>query len=277
MAKRNDLRQMWQIQVPKLALKQKYLMHSLFSITSLHMAISHPESQSLHIDRAIRYYNICLPEFTSNLQHITPENSSSLFICAALTIIFAFSLPLLRPHEEPTSALEEISGIFALLRGIPFVMRGMFEWIRQSEIGPLFVDRAVDRSIVLSDDVIDALKLLEDRNQLTSKSESEKDTYTLAIQRLKEGFMVISSKDRENGMVLGWVIQIGQEYIAFLRSRQQMALVILAYYGVLLDGIRDTWWVMGWGRNLIQELNQVVDDEWKSLMVWPMNKVTMGR
>lgn len=278
MGNRKDLCQMWQIQVPKLALKHRYLKHSLFSITALHMALSHPENQSVYIDRAIRYYNICLPEFALTLQHITQENCTSLFICAALTIVFAFNLPILRPHEEPTSPIEEMSGIFTLLRGIPFVMGGMCKWLRESEIAPLFIGRSVDKSIVLSDDIIDALKRLEVWNQLTSKLESEKDTYTRAIKGLKEGFMVIASKDGENGMVLGWPIQVGQEFIAFLRSRQPMALVLLAYFAVLLDEIRDTWWVMGWGRKLIQELNQaVVDDEWKSLMVWPMNKIAMGK
>lgn len=158
------------------------------------------------------------------------------------------------------------------------MMGGMCKWLRESEIAPLFIGRSVDKSIVLSDDIIDALKRLEVWNQLTSKSESEKDTYTRAIKGLKEGFMVIASKDGENGMVLGWPIQVGQEFVAFLRSRQPMALVLLAYFAVLLDEIRDTWWVMGWGRKLIQELNQaVVDDEWKSLMVWPMDKIAMGK
>lgn len=276
MAHRDDLRQMWQIQVPKLALKHKYLMHSLLSITALHMALTNPGSQSLYIDRAIRYYNISLPEFTLKLRHITQENSTALFTCAALTTIFAFSLPMLRPHEEPTSPIDELSGIFMLLRGVPLVIGDMWPWVKDSEIGPLFAGRELDDSIVLSDDVTEALKRLEDRNQLMSRSDSEKHTYTIAIQGLKEAFMVIASKDRDNGMVFKWPMSVDQDYIPSLRSRQQMALVILAHYAVILDGIRDTWWVMGWGSKLIQELNQVVDDEWKSLMVWPVDKITMG-
>lgn len=277
MADRDDIRRMWQIQVPKMALKQKYLMHSLFSVTALHMGHSYPENQSLYIDRAIRYHNIALQEFSVELQGITPENSASIFTCATLTVVFALSLALLRPHKEPTSLIEELSGIFLLLRGVPLVIGEMWHVLRESEIAPLFAGRELDDSIVLPDDVINAIRLLEDRNQLVSRLDSERDTYSLAIQGLKECFKRISSKDRDKGMVLSWPISVSQEYIAFLRSRQPMALVILAHYGVILDEIRDAWWAMGWGSRLIQELNQVVEGEWKSLLVWPMDKIAIGR
>ncbi|KFZ19963.1 hypothetical protein V502_03422 [Pseudogymnoascus sp. VKM F-4520 (FW-2644)] len=277
MASRDDLRRMWQIQVPRMALKKKYLMHSLFSVTALHMARSHPENQSSYIDRAIRHHNIALQEFSLNLQSITQENITSLFTCATLTVIFALSLAISRPHEEPTGPIEELLDIFMLLRGVPLFLGEMWDWVRESEIAPLFAGRESDDSIVLSDDVIDAIKLLKDRNQLMSRSDSERHTYTLAIQGLEECFKLISSKDRDNGMVLSWPISVSQEYIAFLRSRQQMALVILAHYAVILDEIRDAWWAMGWGSKLIQELHQVVEDDWKSLLVWPMDKIVIGR
>ncbi|KFY88171.1 hypothetical protein V498_06885 [Pseudogymnoascus sp. VKM F-4517 (FW-2822)] len=276
-AHRDDLRLMWQIQVPKLALKHKYLMHSLFSVAALHIAHCNPESQSPYIDKAIRYHNLALQEFSLELQSITQENSTSLFTCAALTILFAFRLAMLRPHEEPVRPIEELLGIFALLRGMPFVLGEMWNWVRESEIAPLFVGREADDSIVLSDDVTAAIKQLEDQNQLTSKSDLERNTYALAIQGLKKCFKLISSEERNNGMVFHWPISVTQEYIAFLRSRQQMALVILAYFAVILDELRDTWWVMGWGSKLIQELYKAVDDEWKGLLVWPMDKIVIGR
>lgn len=63
----------------------------------------------------------------------------------------------------------------------------------------------------------------------------------VTIQGLKECFKRISSKDRDNGMVLNWPISVDQGYIKLLGSRQPMALVILAYYAVILEDIRDSW------------------------------------
>lgn len=278
LATRNDLRQMWQIQVPRLALKQKYLIHGLFSVAALHMAHSHLDNQSSYIDRAIRHHDISIRGFSLELQgNITKENIASLFSCAAMTAMFAFSLAILRPHEEPSRPIEELFGIFTLLRGMPVVIGEMWNLVKESEIAPMFIGRQVDDSIVLSDDVTNAMKLLEDRNQLTSTLDSDRHTYALAIKGLRDCFKLISSKDRNNGMAFSWPITVSQEYIAFLRSRRQMALVILAHYAVILYGVRDTWWAMGWGSKLIQELDQVVEDEWKSLLVWPMENIVRGR
>jgi len=168
--------------------------------------------------------------------------------------------------------IDELLGIFTLLRGLRLVVEQSWPWIQESDIGPLFVGRDVDKTIVLSDEVANAFKQLEDRMQLTI-SETDRNTYEPAIQILKDCFKVASSDDRNNGMVLSWSISLSPEYIELLDSRQPVALVILSYYAVSLNEIRDSWWVMGWGNKLIQEVYQVVDDEWKSLLVWPMKKI----
>lgn len=277
MGSRYDLRQMWQIQIPKMAQKHKFLMHGLFSVAALHFVCSHPENQSLYVDRAIRHHNIAIREYSFELQRITRENCTSLFACATLIVIFAFNLATLRPQEELMGPIEEISGIFMLLRGVPLVLGELWDWVRESEIAPLFKGRDLDDTISIPDDFSKAIALLEDQNRLTSKRDIDRITYTRAIQGLRECFRLISSKDRTNGMVFRWPITVSQEYIALLGSRQQMALVILAHYAVTLYELRDTWWVMGWGSKLIREVHQVINDEWKPLLAWPMDKIATKR
>jgi hypothetical protein len=277
LATRNDLRQMWQIEIPKLALKQKFLMHSLVSVTALHIASLHPENQPSYIDTAIRHHNIALREYSHKLHGgMTRENSPSMFACATLIVIFALNLAVSKPHKEATGPIEEMLGIFKLLRDVPIVLGEMWDWVRESEIAPMFAGRELDNTIILPDDVANAIKLLEEQNELSS-SRSERDIYTLAIQGVKDCFKLTSSNDRDNGMVLSWPISVSQEYIALLGSRQQMALVILAHYAVILNEIKDTWWAMGWGSKLIQEVHQVLDCEWKVLIAWPMDKTVMRR
>lgn len=258
-------------------------MHSLFSVTALHMACFDPENQSLYIDRAIRHHNIALRHFSSQLHNITRENGACLFTCATLIVVFSLNLAFSRPHQESTGPLEEILGIFRLLRGVQLVVTGIREWVRDSEIAPMFADRDIDRTISLPGDVIAALNLLEERNQQLSKPESDTRAYNLAIEGLEDCFKVIStqdaktSSDRDHGRVLGWPITASQEYIALLSSRQPMALVILAHFAVILDDMRDSWWVREWGSRLIHDIRQMLSDYWQDLMAWPLQKVNMRR
>jgi hypothetical protein len=277
LASRDHLRQMWQIEIPKLGLKHKFLMHSLLSVTALHIASSHPPNQASYIDRAMRHHNITLRQYRYTLSNMTQQNSASLLACSTLIVIFALTLAVLRPQKETSGPIEEIIGIFSLLRGVPFLLGEMWCWVQESEVAPLFIGRELDDMVGLPDDVAKAITLLEERNQLSSTEVSERETYTRAIQGLEKCFKLPNSKDQDNGMVLRWPISVGQEYIALLEARQQMALVILAHYAVALNEINDMWWANGWGNKLIQEVNHLVIGNWRSLIVWPLDKIVAGR
>lgn len=276
LANRQDLLQMWQIQIPKMAMKQKFLMHILFSVTSLHIASSRPEDASSYTDRAIRHNNIALREYRSKLHSITPENSPSIFACSTLLIIAALRLSASGPRQQPVGAIEEIAGIFVLTQGVRLVLSEMRKWIGQSEIAPLFNGRELDDNITLPKNVADALGLLENCNQQSVDPGSDKATYALAIQGLKACFTHLLSKERDNGIVLSWAVDVNQDYIRLLGLRRPMALVILAYFAVTLEEVRETWWADGWGSRLIQEVSQALGVEWNDLMAWPLDKITVG-
>ncbi|PVH67424.1 hypothetical protein DL98DRAFT_643369 [Cadophora sp. DSE1049] len=137
----------------------------------------------------------------------------------------------------------------------------MWDWVRESEIAPLFVGRELDDNIILPKDVADAVELLEEYNQQSADTGSDKEAYTLAIQGLKASFMHLQSKERDNGIVLSWPIDVSQEYTRLLSLRRPMALVILAYFAVTLEEVRESWWAGGWGIQLIQEVSQVLSAE----------------
>lgn len=296
---RDDLQDMWKMTIPKLAMRHKFLMHNLLSVAALHIAslssssslsssISNPAetraTQSTYISLAIHHHNIALRDYSSRLQNITRENGASLFTCAALIVISSFSLAILRPqHDQETTLskkgpVEDFCGLSVLLRGTKLVLGEMWDWVRQSEVGPIIMGQNSYHGVVLSDDIVAALGQLRERNELLLNHQSgrDKEAYTLAIDGLADCFQLISPQNAHKGTVLKWPIIVRQEFLALLGERQPMALVILAHYGVILHEIRDVWWVMGWGGQLIKEINRLVDDEWRSLVAWPMIRISVG-
>jgi hypothetical protein len=264
---------MWKVEVPKLALKQRFLMHSLFSVTALHMASAQLENQISYVDIAIQHHNIAIREYSSNLNGINRENSAALFTCATLIVVSALNIAVTRPHKELKGPVDDILSIFMLLRGVQVVLAEMWPCVEESEIAPIFKGRDVDNTTELSDDIDSALRGLEDRSQSTADADGNSATYSLTIRGLKECFKRVSSKGSDNGMALSWPIIVGPAYIALLASRQPMALLILAHYAIILDGIKDIWWAGGWGKQLVEDIDRMVDDDWKTLIAWPMAKV----
>ncbi|PVH77088.1 hypothetical protein DL98DRAFT_464128 [Cadophora sp. DSE1049] len=273
LADRADLQQMWKIMIPKLAMKQRFLMHLIFSVAALHMADSNVERRSSYVDRALQHHNIALPYFRSQWSSATQENATSLFIGA--TLIFAFSLNLAvsrPPAESRTWAVREILGIFVLLRGIPLVFGDTWERAARSDIAPLFTGRVPDESVCLPGDVAEALDKLKKSDQLLSET-FDSETYLLAIERLESSFKVPVTEGQDFGLVFEWPIHLRKEYIGLLSSRRSVALVILAHYAVILHELRNRWWVSGWGVKLVREIYLMLDDNCKSLMEWPLRKI----
>ncbi|PVH74219.1 hypothetical protein DL98DRAFT_500171 [Cadophora sp. DSE1049] len=275
LAEREDLQQMWKTVIPKLAMKQRFLMHLIFSVTALHIASSDAEKRSLYVDRALGHHNIALPYFRSQWHTATQDNVTSLFIGATLIFASSLNLAILRPPaESQTWVVDEILGIFMLLRGIPLVFGDSWERATESDIALLFTGRVPDESVCLPADVAEALETLRRSDQLSSQT-IDRETYLLAIDVLEKTFKVRVTEGQDFGLVFEWPIHVSKEYICLLSCRRSMALVILAYYAVVLHGLRDKWWVSGWGIKLVREIYLIVDDECKILMAWPLKKILL--
>ncbi|KAG4437146.1 hypothetical protein IFR05_007380 [Cadophora sp. M221] len=271
-ADRHDLQQMWRIQIPKIALKQKFLMHLIFSVTALHMASLDPKKQSSYVDKALRHHNVALPHFSSEFPTATQDNSASLFVGATLIVVSSLNLSLARFEHDASAAVDEIFGIFILLRGITLFHGKTWQWVQESEIAPLFANRELDGSIVLADDIAEALEALKSNEQL-SPDGVDRSIYFDAIEGLGRCFKILATDTQDFGMILNWPILVSQEYMSLLSSRRPAALVILAHYAVVLHEVRDRWWVSEWGVKLVQEVYQMLDDEWKTMLEWPLRRI----
>lgn len=271
-AHRPDLQEMWKNQIPKLAMKQKFLMHLLFSVTALHMASLDPEKRSSYVDKALRHHNVALPHFSSQFTTVIKENSASMFVGATLIVVSSLNIALAHLAHEPPAAVDEMFGIFILLRGLTLVNGEKWEWVLESEIAPLFANRELGNSIFLSDDIAGPLESFRSDCQLKSEP-IDRITYLDAIEGLESCFKILSDKTQDFGMVLKWPIGVSKEYMALLSSHRPMALVVLAYYGVILHEMRDIWWVSEWGVKLVQGVYHMLDDEWKVMIEWPLKRI----
>ena len=76
--------------------------------------------------------------------------------------------------------------------------------------------------------------------------------------------------DPENRMVvLSWPANVPGAYLSLLRARRPLAQVCIAYFAVLLYGLRRVWWCGDWGKSLMGWAEREVDGEWHDLLEWP--------
>lgn len=78
-----------------------------------------------------------------------------------------------------------------------------------------------------------------------------------------------SPRDRRILVVQEWLVRVPPGYPVGLRQRRPEALVIFAYYAVLLHYARDYWVVGRSGHFLIQSIATHLGDYWEDWLKWP--------
>ncbi|KAL1961119.1 hypothetical protein VTO42DRAFT_3064 [Malbranchea cinnamomea] len=280
MANTADHKELWRTEVPKEAIAHPFLMHGLLALAALHLAdLSQNGDEARrrkYTELATAHQNVALAKFRPQLNNITSSNCHAVFafssLIAALAFAFSRSTANLRKGEPVTEVIEDIF----LFRGVEGVLASHWETIQAGKLGSL-IFRARDPSYFqpLSRDVIDALDRLHECNgkNVTHISEEEKDAYNHAIRELRISFQR-SPASLES--VFRWPIILPESYLALLKNRKPMALVILAHYCVILEGLDAYWWAAGWSGHLFEAIYRSLDESWRPLLQWPMQMIGLS-
>uniref|UniRef100_A0A8H7MZL7 Zn(2)-C6 fungal-type domain-containing protein n=1 Tax=Bionectria ochroleuca TaxID=29856 RepID=A0A8H7MZL7_BIOOC len=99
-------------------------------------------------------------------------------------------------------------------------------------------------------------------------------TYRQTVKVLQYLFDSVYSSDTHRMTALQqWPVRISTEYIQLLQQRRPEALVVLAYYGVLLHYAREYWAVGHSGRVLVSSISSHLGDYWADWLAWPQQEV----
>lgn len=68
---------------------------------------------------------------------------------------------------------------------------------------------------------------------------------------------------------MSWPAVLTDDYPELLNQKQPQAMIILAYYGVLLHFCRDSWALCNLGANLVKAINKIIGPHLRRWMAWP--------
>lgn len=110
-----------------------------------------------------------------------------------------------------------------------------------------------------------------------SASAQQMAIYESTIEELRKTFSVInqaaSAGDLQVTDISIWVFNASDEYLALLKDRDNVALVILSYFCVLLRKLEGHWWMAGRAKHILGSIYRLVNAECRLLMRWPMEEL----
>ena len=69
-----------------------------------------------------------------------------------------------------------------------------------------------------------------------------------------------------------WLFRILDEYVQLLNQRRQEALVVFAFFCVILKRFDHIWYMSGWSTHILGNIWYMLDEQHRLWIQWPMEE-----
>lgn len=271
--------QIWQAIVPQEALSHPFLMHGILALSALHLArVGSEDRRTTYISSAVGHQNQALAVFREFLGDINSSNGKAMFIFSSMVTVFAFGFPPAPPESTEILALvDDLYQVLVLCSGMVQILETARSWIVDSDLGPLLKVEYDDHHPRYSvpDDARRALQQLHEVNDICAGRDPEHDHsgHKTAVDNIALMLSEIESGLKTPSVAVWWAVKCPKKYLESLRAHRPLALVILAYYGVILHRLRHQWWIDGWSTRILNAVWFSLNNKWRHALNWAMTEV----
>lgn len=176
-------------------------------------------------------------------------------------------------REPGRSSLDSVLVLHEFLHGIRSVVEVSRHWIESGPCKSLFRKPFArgERSDSTEEEKPPVIRQLRCLNDLANWNHLDRHKmYVCAIKQLEHSFV------EDQTFAFSWLTSTGADFNIELRRREPTALVILMYWGVLLDTLDEIWWAKYSGRRLVDDLSTILlgyGPQWNEAIAWAKKEV----
>lgn len=267
---RNDSdRRIWQSTVLCQALNTPYLLHGVFSVSAIHLALDvhtqNDEREEL-VRTAEHHQSEAIHLFTRHFEEKPQSQQMENFVLSSLLIGFAFAFPLAfsARAQELSDPLEEMIQIIRLIKSTMEFSAPILTGVKSNEMTQLtHVSECIWGFSTRS---CPAISTLRELNANRIKDPENRQAFHIAINQLGDLFAKINSGVEPVSNTFMWMCEIPAQFYCSLQQRHPLAMIIFAYYCVALHRLRRLWWISSWGQRVLDVINRTLSSEWKPFM-----------
>jgi len=162
----------------------------------------------------------------------------------------------------------------ALFRNLRNIVDAHPDILERSELAPIFSPSLPPlHPAPLQNQHLEALR----RKIMSVGTNRDVQVYLTALEQLTRVFPGLNSESRSSQAspltAFIWLYLVSGEFLACLQRRDQVALVVMAHFCVLLNDLRGFWAVEGWVGHLMGEIYGGLGEEWRGWIGWPMGEI----
>ncbi|KAK3988743.1 sterol uptake control protein 2 [Cladorrhinum sp. PSN332] len=284
-----NIRRLWQVEVPQMSFKHTFLLHQILAISAYHLAYLRPESCQQYCLRASQHQNVAIKTMRDELSTVTPENCHALLVASGFlftSVLAASQFESASAVPAPSPSVDDLIDVFVLIKGIRGLLDTSETVLAAGPLRELFaVYNVPDKGNLMLDRIIKQLDMFLhclrdikiDSEDLDQKTTGIMETTTRCLMQMIRD-AIAHCTDPEHRIVTSFPIMMPDEYVPLLRQKNQLALVLLSYYCVILHACELRFWFMkGWSGAVMMDISRIAKAPWIEHSAWSMGWITAAK
>lgn len=271
----------WQVHIPQWGFSFPSIFHLLLALSALHLGSQQPERREQSKLEATGHFNSGIQSVNSILPQLDSELCQIVYLSAVM-ICFVYFGQGPQPGEYLVFSDSGRSEFLVLMRGVKSILSSKQEQIFTGVLTPRGEDRPEVVSEPLKLELSEHLARLDGIRQIFQIQEVdlERQLYTPAINNLSSIFEEVY-KARTLGkdgvtlmpLVIGWIYCLKNPFIGLLEAKDPSALVILAYWCILLKYMGTSWLMAGWDKHVLSGVLTSLKEDDYQWIAWPVKVI----
>ncbi|KAF6843735.1 Sterol uptake control protein 2-like protein 1 [Colletotrichum musicola] len=282
----------WQTTLPQIGFQHPFVAHAILSLAALHLAYLDGSQKMACIIEATQHHEVAIAGFHECLANLTDEKSEALLAWSILNLFYVFGVSGHSDSAErnsPRLRKDRLLGVewIPMVRGIDAVLGPYYDALRDGRMKPILHLgnwEELDPEELVSDPVDQELCRL--RGAWENSSDAEIYEQSLLMMRKCRMYTTqFDTMDEQTQMLYDWgcnrawagpmafIHFAPQQYFTLLHQRQPPSLVLFAYFGAFLRMLDDHWYFRGWGKDIVEVVDEFLGSYWRPWIRWPLQLV----
>ncbi|KAK5083093.1 hypothetical protein LTR05_006975 [Lithohypha guttulata] len=238
----------WQSLAIEEALQHDFLLSGILALSAYHLAATRHEIRTQYTCHALEYQAAAFAKFQQNVRSVGQQNANAIFLFTIVNMLCTLAQISSPIGSEQKTVTHKVAEIFSCLQGMGSISHAVFEYISTGPTKILIDDYCSENIDDNGGDFDSALDSLEThiRSQ-TSNVQYEKSGRGRAIECLR------SCKKLGRPATIVWMSMVDRSFMELVLQKDLFAILIVAFWGALMNDLRSFWWAGEIGRELIEE------------------------
>lgn len=285
MVENGDIHQVWQKHIVNWGIEFPSLLHLILALSALHLAHEKPALREQYVQQADENFTFGVKSVTTVLSGLNEDNCQKMYMAAVLICFIYFGRGP-RPGEYLIFSQNGLAEWLVLMRGVKLILQSYHSKVFSGVLEPNTDEKEYILTPEMRSELHEHTVHTEAVSRLIEQEITDQIKRAMYLSVMKDLLRIMREVyERRSGgssgvglmdVLIGWLYRLPEEMVNLLEQKEPHALVLLAYWAVMLLYMESAWFMEGWAEHVLLGISASLGPEFRPWVEWPLRKVRLS-